>query len=115
MVVGAGGDRDREKRAPMGVAAGAADVVVLTSDNPRSEDPEAIIAAVLSGAASTSALVEVEPDRAMGIRRALALAEPGDSVLILGKGHETTQEVGGELMPFDDREIARSVLEESYP
>ncbi len=115
VVVGAGGDRDREKREPMGVAAGAADVVVLTSDNPRSEDPAAIINAVLRGAATTSAAVEVESDRSTAIRRALALAEPGDSVLILGKGHETTQEVGGELIPFDDREIARSVLEESYP
>jgi UDP-N-acetylmuramoyl-L-alanyl-D-glutamate--2,6-diaminopimelate ligase len=114
-VVGAGGDRDVAKRAPMGEAAGAADVVVLTSDNPRSEDPEAIIDAVEVGARCTDAELHREADRARAIRIALALADRGDSVLILGKGHEATQEVGGRFVPFDDRDVARSVLEESYP
>ncbi|NND84169.1 MAG: UDP-N-acetylmuramoyl-L-alanyl-D-glutamate--2,6-diaminopimelate ligase [Acidimicrobiia bacterium] len=115
VVVGAGGDRDTAKRAPMGEAAGAADVVVLTSDNPRSEDPDAILDAVEEGALRTDALLYRDADRARGIGRALALADGGDSVLILGKGHEATQEVGGRFVPFDDRDVARSVLEESYP
>lgn len=114
-VVGAGGDRDRAKRVPMGSAAGAADVVVLTSDNPRSEDPDVILDEVEAGVRTTDAVVHRERDRAAAIRAALALAEVGDSVLILGKGHEATQEVEGRFEPFDDRDVARSVLEESYP
>lgn len=111
-VVGAGGDRDREKREPMGRAAAAADVVILTSDNPRSEDPRAIIEDVRVGTSRTSTRVLVEPDRRSGIEQALALAAGGDTVLVLGKGHEAFQEVGGRTVPFDDREVARSILQE---
>ena len=91
VVFGAGGDRDREKRPLMGaVAARLADRVVVTSDNPRSEDPPAIIDDILAGMAdSDRGRVEVEPDRAGGDRAAIALAEPGDVVVIAGKGHET--------------------------
>jgi UDP-N-acetylmuramoyl-L-alanyl-D-glutamate--2,6-diaminopimelate ligase len=109
-VFGAGGDRDRGKRPLMGrVAAERADVVVVTSDNPRSEDPLAIIAEILRGAGDG---VEVDPDRRSAIRRAVALAEPGDVVVIAGKGHEGGQEAGGVVHPFDDREEARAALRE---
>lgn len=112
VVVGAGGNRDREKRVPMGAAASAADVVFLTSDNPRSEDPLAIIDQLRAGTEGTRADVRIEPDRRAAIAAALSMAVAGDTVLILGKGHETTQEVGGRTIPFDDRNVARSVLEE---
>ncbi|HXG76688.1 MAG TPA: UDP-N-acetylmuramoyl-L-alanyl-D-glutamate--2,6-diaminopimelate ligase [Gaiellaceae bacterium] len=109
-VFGAGGDRDRGKRPLMGkVAREAADVVVVTSDNPRSEDPLAIIEDVLQGAGLD---VEIDPDRASAIRRALALARAGDVVVIAGKGHELGQEAGGAVHPFDDREVARTALRE---
>ena len=109
-VFGCGGDRDRTKRPLMGAAASAlADRVFVTSDNPRSEDPLAIIADVIAGAGETAA-VEVEPDRALAIERALELADEGDVVLIAGKGHEQGQELGGRTLPFDDREVARRVL-----
>jgi UDP-N-acetylmuramoyl-L-alanyl-D-glutamate--2,6-diaminopimelate ligase len=107
-VVGAGGDRDREKRPLMGSAATTADFALLTSDNPRSEDPGQILAEVASGAHGRAVILEV--DRRTAIERAIAMAGPGDVVLILGKGHETGQEVDGEILPFDDREIARQVL-----
>jgi UDP-N-acetylmuramoyl-L-alanyl-D-glutamate--2,6-diaminopimelate ligase len=109
---GCGGDRDHGKRPDMGaVAARGADVVVLTSDNPRSEDPLAIIDDIRSGMATPGELV-VEPDRAAAIRTAAALARPGDVVLVAGKGHETTQVVGDAVRPFDDRvEAARAVAE----
>ena len=114
---GAGGDRDREKRPLMGAAARRlADHVVVTSDNPRSEDPDAIIAAIVEGAESApargrSSALEVEPDRRAAIARALALARAGDIVLIAGKGHEQGQEFeGGRKIPFDDREVAREAL-----
>jgi UDP-N-acetylmuramoyl-L-alanyl-D-glutamate--2,6-diaminopimelate ligase len=107
-VVGAGGDRDREKRPLMGMAATRADYAVLTSDNPRSEDPERILAEVFAGASGPHVVVEV--DRRAAIEMAIEMADPGDVVLILGKGHETGQEVMGEILPFDDREIAREVL-----
>jgi len=106
-VVGAGGDRDRAKRPLMGRAAAAADLAFITSDNPRSEDPEAIIGEVLVGAAAGPAEVRVEVDRRRAIRRALQAAGRGDVVLILGKGHETGQEFAGRIVPFDDREVAR--------
>ncbi len=108
-VVGAGGDRDPEKRPLMGSAAAQADVAVLTSDNPRSEDPEKILAQVASGGARGPHVI-VEVDRRAAIEKAISLAKPGDVVLILGKGHETGQEIEGEILPFDDREIAREVL-----
>jgi UDP-N-acetylmuramoyl-L-alanyl-D-glutamate--2,6-diaminopimelate ligase len=106
-VLGAGGDRDHAKRPRMGAAAAAADLAVITSDNPRSEDPGAIIAQVAAGAAEGPGQVEIEPDRRQAIRRALAVAGPGDVVLILGKGHEQGQEFAGRVLPFDDRAVAR--------
>ena len=105
VVVGAGGDRDREKRPAMGRAAGSADLVILTTDNPRSEDPATIVAAVRSGVDETASVVE-EPDRRLAIRRALQWAGPDDIVLILGKGHETGQEFADRIEPFDDRLVA---------
>lgn len=107
-VFGCGGDRDRGKRPLMGrVAAELADTVVVTSDNPRSEDPLAIIREILEGAGEG---VEVEPDRSAAISRAVELAGPGDVVVIAGKGHEQGQEVAGRVVPFDDREVAREAL-----
>jgi len=110
VVFGCGGDRDSGKRPEMGrVAEAGADRVVVTSDNPRSEDPQSIVAAILSGMESGPA--HVDPDRRAAIAWALTHAEPGDAVLIAGKGHETTQEIGGIRHPFDDREVARNVLD----
>ncbi len=107
---GCGGDRDPAKRPLMGEVAGRlADVTVLTSDNPRSEDPSAIIDQVRAGVGEGAELL-VEPDRGAAIRRAVGLARPGDVVLLAGKGHETTQVVGDRALPFDDREVARSAL-----
>lgn len=105
-VVGAGGDRDRQKRPMMGRAAATADVAVLTSDNPRSEDPAAILSAVAEGAGESAVVIE-EIDRRRAIRRALEEARPGDAVLILGKGHEPGQDFGTSVVPFDDRVVAR--------
>jgi UDP-N-acetylmuramoyl-L-alanyl-D-glutamate--2,6-diaminopimelate ligase len=117
-VFGCGGDRDREKRPLMGkIAARLSDACVVTSDNPRSEKPEAIIAEILAG--MTEAIdgqaadgeVRVEPDRRAAIALALAAAEPGDTVVIAGKGHEQGQEfAGGRKIPFDDREVATEEL-----
>jgi UDP-N-acetylmuramoyl-L-alanyl-D-glutamate--2,6-diaminopimelate ligase len=108
-VFGCGGDRDRAKRPLMGaLAAELADVAILTSDNPRSEDPQAIIDEVLAGAPEGA--LEVELDRREAIGRALELAAEGDVVVIAGKGHEQGQEIGGRVLPFDDREVAREVL-----
>ena len=110
VVFGCGGDRDAAKRPLMGRAAAAADRVVLTSDNPRSEDPGAIIDVVHSGIPSWVDLL-IEPDRRAAIAAALAGAGPADVVLIAGKGHETTQVIGEVTAPFDDREVARELLE----
>jgi UDP-N-acetylmuramoyl-L-alanyl-D-glutamate--2,6-diaminopimelate ligase len=108
---GCGGDRDRTKRPLMGQAAGAAsDVVVVTSDNPRSEDPTAIIDEVLPGLSGTSATVFVEPDRHRAIEMSIAQARAGDLVLLAGKGHEKTQTIAGRVIPFDDAAVARQVL-----
>jgi len=110
-VFGCGGDRDPEKRPLMGSAAGAgSDVVVVTSDNPRSEDPLAIIDAVVAGLVAIGAPFVVEPDRRAGIRTALELASAGDTVLIAGKGHEDYQIFADETIHFDDREVAREEL-----
>jgi len=107
-VFGCGGDRDRTKRPLMGRAASeGSDVAIVTSDNPRSEDPDAIIRDVLEG---VSGEMEVEPDRALAIARSVELAGLGDFVLIAGKGHEQGQEAGGRTIPFDDREVARDAL-----
>jgi UDP-N-acetylmuramoyl-L-alanyl-D-glutamate--2,6-diaminopimelate ligase len=110
VVFGAGGDRDRGKRPLMGeIAARLADVAIVTSDNPRSEDPDAIVDEVLAGARGAS--VEREVDRRAAIARAVALAEPGDVVVIAGKGHEQGQEfAGGRKEPFDDVAVAREAL-----
>ncbi len=108
---GCGGDRDRAKRAPMGRVAGRlSDFAVLTSDNPRSEDPERIIDDVKLGLQSGSAAWIAEPDRASAIEAILREARPGDVVLIAGKGHESTQALAGGTVEFDDREVAWSVL-----
>ena len=107
-VVGAGGDRDPGKRPHMGrLASELADVAIVTSDNPRSEDPEAIAAEVAAGAERE---VEVELDRTAAIIRAIRLARPGDVVLIAGKGAELGQEFADRTLPFDDREAARDAL-----
>ena len=108
-VVGAGGDRDRGKRAVMGrLASELADVAIVTSDNPRSEDPEAIAAEIVAGA---NGGVEIELDRAAAIRHAIELARPGDVVLIAGKGAEQGQELVDRTVPFDDRQAAKDALE----
>ena len=113
-VFGAGGDRDREKRPLMGAAAAAlADLAFVTSDNPRSEDPAAIVAEIRAGmeVVNRRAEVEVEVDRRAAIAAALEAAQPGDTVLVAGKGHEQGQEFeGGRKIPFDDREVAREEL-----
>ena len=110
-VFGAGGDRDRDKRPKMGRAgAELSDIAIVTSDNPRSESPEAIVAGVLAGVEDRSN-VEAEVDRRAAIVLALGRAEPGDTVVIAGKGHEQGQEFeGGRKVPFDDREVAREEL-----
>jgi UDP-N-acetylmuramoyl-L-alanyl-D-glutamate--2,6-diaminopimelate ligase len=106
-VFGCGGDRDRGKRARMGaIASELADHVIVTSDNPRWEDPVAIIRDVLEGAGDVDWMV----DRRDAIERALGLAAPGDLVLIAGKGHELYQEIGGRRLPFDDAATARELL-----
>jgi UDP-N-acetylmuramoyl-L-alanyl-D-glutamate--2,6-diaminopimelate ligase len=107
-VFGCGGDRDRGKRPLMGgIASELSDVAIVTSDNPRSEEPQAIIDEILAG---VSGDVEVEPDRAAAIEQAISIAADGDVVLIAGKGHEQGQEFADRTIPFDDREVARDVL-----
>jgi UDP-N-acetylmuramoyl-L-alanyl-D-glutamate--2,6-diaminopimelate ligase len=107
---GCGGDRDRDKRPLMGrIASEAANLVIVTSDNPRGEDPDAIVAAILAGVAG-GADVEVELDRGAAIRRAVDAANAGDVVVIAGKGHEQGQEARGRVLPFDDRTVARDAL-----
>jgi UDP-N-acetylmuramoyl-L-alanyl-D-glutamate--2,6-diaminopimelate ligase len=107
-VFGCGGDRDRGKRQQMGrVVTDLADVAIVTSDNPRSEDPLAIIGEIVAGMAGGEV---VEPDRRAAIERAVDEAAPGDVVVIAGKGHERGQEIAGRVLPFDDREVAREVL-----
>lgn len=111
VVIGAGGDRDTGKRPIMGeIAARRADVVVVTDDNPRSEDPASIRAQVVAGTAGQGAEIHEIGDRRMAIAYAIDAARPGDVVLILGKGHETGQEIDGVIHPFDDRDVARDVL-----
>jgi UDP-N-acetylmuramoyl-L-alanyl-D-glutamate--2,6-diaminopimelate ligase len=114
VVFGCGGDRDRAKRPLMGaVAAQVADLVVVTSDNPRSEPPGAIIDEVVAGVpAGGRERITVEPDRATAIAIALEAASAGDVVVVAGKGHETTQTVGDRVLDFDDREVVRKLLEE---
>jgi UDP-N-acetylmuramoyl-L-alanyl-D-glutamate--2,6-diaminopimelate ligase len=116
IVLGCGGDRDKAKRPMMGAAAAAlADVAILTSDNPRSEDPLAILAAMLDGVLSVPqderARIIVEPDRAAAIAQAVGLAAAGDVIVVAGKGHETGQYVAGAVLPFDDRKVTAAALE----
>jgi UDP-N-acetylmuramoyl-L-alanyl-D-glutamate--2,6-diaminopimelate ligase len=112
VVLGCGGDRDRGKRPLMGEAATRlADMAVITSDNPRSEDPVAIIAEIEPGARRGGGPYEVEPDRRAAIRLALRRARSGDVVVIAGKGHESGQEFADRIVPFDDRAVAREELE----
>ncbi len=111
VVLGAGGERDPGKRPLMGaIAASAADVLLVTDDNPRGEDPAAIRAAVLDGTREGSAEVLEVGDRRAAIREALSRARAGDVVLVAGKGHETGQEVAGVVHPFDDRDVVRDEL-----
>jgi UDP-N-acetylmuramoyl-L-alanyl-D-glutamate--2,6-diaminopimelate ligase len=112
VVLGCGGDRDPEKRGPMGAAAArGADVVIVTDDNPRSEDAAAIRAQVLAGARAAVATEHLNAevidggDRRAAIGLALEVAHPGDVVAVLGKGHETGQEIGGQVLPFGDSEV----------
>ncbi|WP_310962975.1 UDP-N-acetylmuramoyl-L-alanyl-D-glutamate--2,6-diaminopimelate ligase [Nocardioides marmorisolisilvae] len=117
VVLGAGGDRDTGKRAVMGeIGARLADVLVVTDDNPRSEPPEVIRAALLEGTravpeAERAEVIEV-PGRRAAIRQAVAMAAAGDTVLVAGKGHETGQEIDGVVYPFDDRDEVRAALED---
>ena len=112
VVIGCGGDRDRAKRFPMGAAATeGADLTVITTDNPRSEDPLDIIAEVERGAAEGGGRYVVEPDRRAAIRLAVSHAHPGDVVVIAGKGHEAEQELADRTIPFDDRVVVRAELE----
>jgi UDP-N-acetylmuramoyl-L-alanyl-D-glutamate--2,6-diaminopimelate ligase len=115
VVFGAGGDRDRGKRPIMGrIAAELADRVWLTSDNPRSEDPRAIIAEISVGVVSSPPGGYTDhPDRREAIREALAWGRAGDTLVIAGKGHETYQIVGGQVFPFDDRQVVREILSET--
>ncbi len=116
IVLGSGGDRDRGKRPLMGAAAAeGADVVFITDDNPRSEDPATIRRALLEGALSVPSdqrarVTEVD-GRGAAIAAAVAEAAPGDTVLIAGKGHETGQEIAGTVYPFDDRIVVRRAIE----
>jgi UDP-N-acetylmuramoyl-L-alanyl-D-glutamate--2,6-diaminopimelate ligase len=111
VVIGAGGDRDMGKRPVMGeIAARLADVLIVTDDNPRTEDPAAIRAEVLAGATGGTADIREVGDRRTAIRTALALADTGDIVLVAGKGHERGQEIQGVVHPFDDRDVVREEL-----
>jgi UDP-N-acetylmuramoyl-L-alanyl-D-glutamate--2,6-diaminopimelate ligase len=110
-VFGCGGDRDGGKRALMGeVAAQGADYTIVTSDNPRGENPQVIIDAIVTG--MRSAAHETQVDRRQAIARALAVATVDDVILLAGKGHETTQEIAGQSLPFDDASVATSLLAE---
>ncbi|MEU3524419.1 UDP-N-acetylmuramoyl-L-alanyl-D-glutamate--2,6-diaminopimelate ligase [Streptomyces sp. NPDC038707] len=118
VVLGCGGDRDRTKRAPMGAAAARlADTAVLTSDNPRSEDPLAILATMLEGAASVPAHERGEvllfEDRAAAVAAAVGRAQAGDTVLVAGKGHEQGQDIAGVIRPFDDRQVLREAIQKT--
>src|SRR5690606_31139627 len=106
------GERDPGKRAPMGaIAAAWADHIVVTDDNPRGEDPRAIVREILAGVGAHPDAV-VEHDRTAAIRRAIRGARAGDVVLIAGKGHETTHRIGADERPFGDRGVARALLDE---
>ena len=112
-VFGCGGDRDRTKRPKMGKAAGTgSDLVIATSDNPRTEDPVAILAEIEPGLKSSGVRYTIEPDRTTAIKMAVETAEPGDVVLIAGKGHEKEQILNGRTIAFDDAKVAEEALRE---
>jgi UDP-N-acetylmuramoyl-L-alanyl-D-glutamate--2,6-diaminopimelate ligase len=111
VVFGCGGDRDRDKRPLMGKSARqGADVVIVTSDNPRSESPESIVDQILAGVGSSRDSVHVVIDRREAIERAIGMARPGDAVVIAGKGHESTQTIGETVVDFDDVLVAREIV-----
>ena len=113
VVFGCGGDRDRGKRPLMGrIGVESADRALITSDNPRSEDPEAIIEEIAAGARESGRAFRTVPDRREAIAEALRAAGPGDVVVVAGKGHETGQQFADRTLPFDDRVVAREILEE---
>lgn len=115
-VMGSGGDRDRGKRPKMAqIAVDGSDVAILTSDNPRTEDPEQILDDMERGVVGTSGRYERVTDRREAIWRAVAIAEPGDVVLIAGKGHERYQIIGRSQILFDDREEAAAAIRARFP
>ena len=114
VVLGAGGDRDSTKRSDMGRAASVADIVIVTDDNPRSEDPAAIRSAVLAGVRGSGCVVTEVADRREAIGFAVQTAQSGDIVLVLGKGHETTQEFADHVLAFDDRSVLAFFVEERF-
>ena len=114
VVLGAGGDRDSTKRSDMGHAASGADIVIVTDDNPRSEDPAAIRSAVLAGVRGSGCEVTEVADRREAIAFAVQTAQSGDIVLVLGKGHETTQEFADHVLAFDDRSVLAFFVEERF-
>jgi len=110
-VFGCGGDRDRTKRPIMGeIAVEKSDFVIATSDNPRSEDPLAILAEIEPGLRKGPARFKIIPDRREAIESAVAMANPGDAVVIAGKGHEDYQIIGKQVIPFDDRKLAAELI-----
>ena len=112
-VFGCGGDRDNKKRPIMGeIGARLADIAIITSDNPRTEDPEAIIAMITPGADETGKPYEVVIDRIEAIRRAMTIAQKDDIIVLAGKGHETYQEIMGVKHHMDEREIVADILKE---
>ena len=112
-VFGCGGDRDTEKRPRMGEVAGRlADYTVVTTDNPRTEKPEDIIAEIEEGISKTKGKYEVVVDRKEAIEKAIKLTNKRDLLILAGKGHETTQEINGKKYPFDEREIVKEILGE---
>ena len=114
MVFGCGGDRDKTKRPKMGrVAADLSDIAIITTDNPRTEDPVVIIKEILMGMVGSRAKTMTFLDRTEAIENALSLAKSGDTVLLAGKGHETYQIIGTERVHYDEREIVHGILERS--
>ena len=113
VVFGCGGNRDAGKRPIMGAAALAADFAVVTSDNPRHEDSQAIIDDIVAGMDGADSFM-VEPDRRAAIAAAIAAAQPGDAILLAGKGHEDYQLVGDAVLAFDDRAVAAEELERAF-
>jgi UDP-N-acetylmuramoyl-L-alanyl-D-glutamate--2,6-diaminopimelate ligase len=111
VVFGAGGDRDRDKRPLMAQAVANAEIIIVTSDNPRTERPQQIIDEICAGFADTSRVTRCT-DREAAIQMALKVAEPGDTVLIAGRGHETTQQIQNRQIHFDDRRVAARILRE---